>query len=70
MLIVPINMIRRRTLFVLMTNNSAAVIVRIITIMTIFDFLFRERAMFAVEQSLQETMLMYNGNSGKYKTKH
>ena len=47
-------------MFVVMTNISATVIVRIITIMTIIDFMFRERSMFAVEQSLQEPMLMLN----------
>ncbi len=48
-------------MFIEMTNNSAAVIVKkIITIMTIIDFLFREHAMFAIEQLLQEPMLMLN----------
>jgi hypothetical protein len=50
-------MIRRRTKFVVMTNNCAAVIVKIITIMTMINFLFRERVMLAVEQLLQEPML-------------
>ena len=72
-LIVPTNMIRRRTMFVVMANNSAAVIVKIITIMTRINLLFRERAMFAVEQSLQEPMLMLNlfwYEAGKYNTMH
>ena len=56
-LIVPTNMIRRRTKFVVMTNNCAAVIVKIIAIMTMINFLFRERVMLAVEQLLQEPML-------------
>jgi hypothetical protein len=51
-------MIRRRMMFVVMTHNSAVDIVKIITMMTIIDFLFRERAMFAVEQSLYKPMLM------------
>ncbi len=49
MLIVSTNTIRRRTIFVVMTNNSAALIVKIITKMTIITFLFREQAMFAVD---------------------
>jgi hypothetical protein len=52
--------IRRRTLFVVVMNNSAAVIVKIIKIMTIIHLLFRDQAMFAAEQSLQEPMSMLN----------
>jgi hypothetical protein len=51
---------------VIMTNNSHC---QHHSIMTIINFLFRERAMFAVEQSLREPMLKLNHSGMKHQGK-